>query len=78
MDYSPPGSSIHGISQERMLDWDAISPPEDPPHPGVEPVSLAFMIVNGTADEMGGFFFSAAFISPVLLCKQNGQAADFV
>ena len=41
MDYSPPGSSIHGISQERLLDWDAISPPEDPPHPGVEPVSLA-------------------------------------
>lgn len=36
------------------------------------------MIVNGTADEMGGFFLPAAFISPVLLCKQNGQAADFV
>lgn len=37
------------------------------------------MIVNGTDDEMGEFFFfSAAFISTVLLCRQNGQAADFV
>ena len=25
MDYSPPGSSIHGISQGRMLEWVAIS-----------------------------------------------------
>ena len=25
MDYSPPGPSVHGISQERILDWVAIS-----------------------------------------------------
>ena len=25
MDYSPPGSSVHGISQARILKWDAIS-----------------------------------------------------
>ena len=25
MDYSPPGSSVHGISQARMLEWVAIS-----------------------------------------------------
>ena len=25
MDCSPPGSSVHGIHQERILDWDAIS-----------------------------------------------------
>ena len=24
-DYSPPGSSVHGISQERILEWVAIS-----------------------------------------------------
>ena len=24
MDYSPPGSSIHGIFQARVLEWDAI------------------------------------------------------
>ena len=25
MDYSPPGSSVHGISQARMLEWVAVS-----------------------------------------------------
>ena len=25
MDWSPPGSSVHGISQARILEWDAIS-----------------------------------------------------
>jgi len=25
MDYSPPGSSVHGISQARTLEWVAIS-----------------------------------------------------
>ena len=27
MDCSPPGSSVHGILQARILDWVAISPP---------------------------------------------------
>ena len=25
MDYSPPGSSVHGISQARIVEWVAIS-----------------------------------------------------
>ena len=25
LDYSPPGSSIHGIFQARILEWDAIA-----------------------------------------------------
>ena len=25
MDYSPPGSSVHGILQERVLEWVAIA-----------------------------------------------------
>ena len=27
MDCSPPGSSIHGIVQARVLEWDAIASP---------------------------------------------------
>ena len=27
MDYGPPGSSIHGISQARIIEWIAISTP---------------------------------------------------
>ena len=25
MDYSPPGSSVHGVFQARVLEWDAIA-----------------------------------------------------
>ena len=37
MDYSPPGSSVHGIFQARILGWVAIPPPGDLPNPGIEP-----------------------------------------
>ena len=41
MDYSPPGSSVHGILQARILEWVASpSPPGDLPNPGIEPTSL--------------------------------------
>ena len=29
MDYSPPGSSVHGILQARVLEWGAIAFSED-------------------------------------------------
>ena len=39
MDCSPPGSSVHGILQARILEWVAIlSPPTDLPEPGIESV----------------------------------------
>ena len=39
MDYSPPGSSIHGILQARILEWVALPSPRDRPNPGIEPRS---------------------------------------
>ena len=37
--YSSPGSSVHGILQERMLQWVAICPPPGAlPDPGIEPM----------------------------------------
>ena len=41
MDCSPPGSSIHGISQARILEWVAISSLGRLPDPGIEPKSPA-------------------------------------
>ena len=41
MDCSLLGSSVHEISQTRMLEWVAISFSGDLPDPGIEPVSLA-------------------------------------
>jgi len=36
MDYSLPGSSVHGIFQTRILEWMPFSPPGDIPDPGIE------------------------------------------
>ena len=41
MDCSPPGSSVHGIFQARVLEWVAISFSRDLPDPGIEPRSPA-------------------------------------
>ena len=37
VDYSPPGSSVHGILQARILEWVAIPSPGDLPDAGIEP-----------------------------------------
>ena len=41
VDYSPPGFSIHGILQARILEWVAFPSPGDIPSPGIEPRSPA-------------------------------------
>ena len=42
VDHSPPGSSLHGILQARILEWVAMpSSSKGPSHPGIEPASLA-------------------------------------
>ena len=40
MDYSLPGSSVHGILQARILERVAIASSRDLPNPGIEPKSL--------------------------------------
>ena len=50
MDCSPPGSSVHVISQARILEWVAISFAGDLPNPGIEPTSPA----------LAGWFFTTA------------------
>jgi len=41
MDYSLPGSSVHGILQARILEWDAILFSRGSSNPGIEPGSPA-------------------------------------
>ena len=50
MDYSPPGSSVHGILQTRIPER---LPPGDLPDPGIEPLS------PGAPALQEGFFFTA-------------------
>ena len=49
IDYSLPGSSVHGIFQARMLEWWPFPSPGDLADPGVEPSSPA----------LAGRFFTA-------------------
>ena len=41
IDCSPPGSSVHGILQARLLAWVAIPFSKDLPNPGIKPRSPA-------------------------------------
>ena len=41
MNCSPPGSSVYGISQARVLEWAAISFPRGSSNPGIKPKSPA-------------------------------------
>ena len=41
MDCSSPGSFVHGIFQERTLEWVAFPSPEDLPDSGIKPVPPA-------------------------------------
>ena len=53
MDCSPPGFSLHGILQARVLEWVAISFSRDLPDPGIEPGSPAFQADALTAEPPG-------------------------
>ena len=53
MDYSPPGPSVHGILQARVLEWVVISSSGDLPHPRIEPTSH-------TSPALAGRFFTTA------------------
>ena len=41
MDCSPPGFSVHGILQARIVEWISFPSPEELPNPGIEPWSPA-------------------------------------
>ena len=43
MDCSPPGSSVHGISPSRILEWASISYSGGPSYPGIQASSLCLL-----------------------------------
>ena len=62
MDSSPPGSSVHGILQARILEWVAMPSSRGSPPPGIEPVSL----MSPTLAD-GFFNTNAAWEAPIPL-----------
>ena len=64
MDFSPPGSFVHGISQARILEWVAVSFPRGSSQPRDQTrVSCVSCIA-------GGFFTTEP--SGVRICKMDG------
>ena len=61
VDRGPPGSSDHGVSQARILEWLPFSPPGDPLDPGLEPASLVSPAMAG------GFFTTASPLCTIYL-----------
>ena len=47
------GSSVHGISQARVLEWLPLLSPGDIPNPGIEPVSPALQMDSLTLNHQG-------------------------
>ena len=47
MDCSPPGSSVQGILQARILEWVAMPSPGDLPDPGIKHMSLTSPVLAG-------------------------------
>ena len=61
VDCSPPGFSVQGILQARILEWVAMPSSGDLPNPGMEP---AFLMLPALA---GGFFTTSATWEEVIL-----------
>ena len=57
MDWSSPGSSVHGIFQAVLLKWLPVPPPGDLPNPGIEPKSPVSSALAGV------FFTTKPFLS---------------
>ena len=58
MDYSLPGSFVHGILQGRILEWVPISPPGSLPNLGIEPRSSSFQMDSLPSESPGKPFLS--------------------
>ena len=75
MDCSPPGSSVHGISQARLLEWVAISFSRDLPSPGNEPSSPTLQADSLPTEPSGKpqYFFDGGKILRLLSWKERKE-----
>ena len=76
--YCPPGSSVHGILQLRILEWVAIPSSRGLPDPGITPRSRALQADSLPTEPETVFFFSIVY--PHLLCHRliDGECAGLL
>ena len=71
MDCTPPGSSVLGMLQARILQWVAISPPGDLPNPGLEPGSPSLQ-ADSLPTELQGSFIQTLNQDALSICDTPG------
>ena len=72
MDHNPPGSSVHRVSQERIMEWLPFPPSGYFLNPGIESVSLVSPALAGgffTTATLGKSFWLVKFSSVQLLSR---------
>ena len=67
MDHSPPGSSVNGTLQARILEWVAIPFPRRPSWPRFEPRSPALQAASLLSESPGNLQQNNSFVSFVIL-----------
>ena len=60
-DWSPPGSSVHGISQATILEWLPFPPPRDLSNPGIKPPSPALQADSLPLSHQGSHRLNSGF-----------------
>ena len=78
MDCSPPGSSVHGISQARILKWVAISFSRGSSWPKIKPISLALasLSLSHHLSDLDAVYFSylvALAMTSSTLLNRSGE-----
>ena len=73
-DCSPPGSSVHGVLQARILEWVVIPSPEDLPDPGTETGSPALQADSLPFEHLNyrevlGLYLSLIKLNGVIICS---------
>ena len=63
MDCRPPGFSVHGIVQARILECIAIIFPRDLPNPGIEPGSPALQADSLPSEPSGKLIFLLVYLN---------------
>ena len=67
MDCSPPGSSVHGILQARILEWVVVPSSGDLPDPEIEPTSTSPALA-------GGVFTTSAIWEALRTCTATAKS----
>ena len=66
---TPPGSSVRGIPQARILQWVAISFPRDLPNSGIKPVSPAWQVDSSPLSHQGSVYICIHTHTYIVLTK---------